>query len=134
MSYFNPNKTIILQIEVSFYEGLNASLFQKGPSGQQPVHFISRILTDTEKQWAVDRLRNSIIGTPIFTIITAHKFLIPMFNKVTFPPHIQKWIMETTTLDFKLKYKPVRNELDPHYQTTYQDTQCENIAEMAQNQ
>jgi len=127
MAYFDPNKQTTLRTEASFHEGLSAALFQKGPLGQQPIHFISRRLSDTEKRysqtekdalavkWAVTRLRNYLIGAPKFLIITAHKPLIPMFNKAEhrLPPRIEKWIMEITDFDFELKYEPGRNELDP---------------------
>lgn len=38
-----------------------------------------------------------------------------MFNKTAakLSPRLEKWIMETTDLDFELKYEPSRNELDP---------------------
>ena len=46
MAYFDPNKQTILRTEASFH----AMLFQKGPLGQQLIHFISRRLLDIEKQ------------------------------------------------------------------------------------
>ena len=63
----------------------------------------------------VIKLRNYLIGAPKFTIITAHKLLIPMFNKVKprLPPRMEKWIIEITDFDFELKYEPGRNEPDP---------------------
>lgn len=65
-------------------------------------------------KWAVTRLRNYLRGAPKFTI-TAHKALIPLFNKIKprLPPCIKKWIMEITDFDFEIKYEPGRNELDP---------------------
>ena len=52
MSYFDSNKQTTLRIETSFYEGLRAVLLQKGLLGQQPIHFISRVLLDTEKRYS----------------------------------------------------------------------------------
>ena len=61
------------------------------------------------------RQRNYLIEAPKFTIITAHKSLIPIFNKVKprLPPRIENWTMERTDFDFELEYEPGRNELDP---------------------
>lgn len=116
---FRFNKPIILWIEVSFHEV--PDYFRKDKEG------ISRSLIDTEKwysqiekdvlvaKWALAKLRNYIIVAPKFPITTAHKSLIPMFNKMAakLSPHLKKWIMETTDLDLELKYEPSRNELDP---------------------
>ena len=64
---------------------------------------------------SLTRLRNYLIGALKFTIITVHKPLISMFNKVKpkLSPHIEKWIMEMTDFDFELKHKLGRNKLDP---------------------
>ena len=40
MTFFDPNKPIILRTEASFNEGLSAALLQKTDKGIQPVHFI----------------------------------------------------------------------------------------------
>ena len=109
MTYFDPNKQTMLRTDASFHEGLSAALFQKGSLGQQPIHFISKRL-DMEKKiqphgknpfavkWAVTSLRNYSIGLPKFTIMTAHKLLMPMFIKVKprLPLRREKWIMEIT--------------------------------------
>ncbi|KAL9972425.1 hypothetical protein ACROYT_G018724 [Oculina patagonica] len=50
MASFDPSKSIILCTEASFNEGLSAALIQKTDRGIQPVHFISRRMTDTEKE------------------------------------------------------------------------------------
>ena len=126
MMYFDPAKPIILRTEASYNEGLSAGLFQPSDKGLRPVHFISRSLTDTEKRysqtekdalaikWATGRLRIYLSGAPRFTIITGHKPLIPMFEKIKqLPPRIEKWIMEIQDLDFTVKYEPGRDEQDP---------------------
>ena len=51
MAYFNPARPIV-RVEASFHEGLSAGLFQETGSGLQPVHFISRTMTDTEKRYS----------------------------------------------------------------------------------
>ena len=127
MAFFEPSKPIILRTEASFNEGLSAALLQKTDKGIQPVHFISRTMTDTEKRfsqtkkdalaikWAKERLRIYLLGAPRFRIVTAHKPLIPLFNKVKakVPPRIEKWIMEMQDVDYELVYEPGKDEADP---------------------
>ena len=54
MAYFDPKRPIVVQAEASFHEGLFAGLFQiqATPKGLQPVHFISRTMTDAEKRYS----------------------------------------------------------------------------------
>ena len=127
MAFFDPKRPIIMRSEASFHEGLAAGLFQETEKGVQPVHFISRALKDhetrysqTEKdalaiKWAKNRFSLYLLGAPRFKIITAHKPLIPMFNKETakLPPRIEKWVMDLQDVDFELIYEPGRDEKDP---------------------
>ena len=127
MAFFDPSKPIILHTEASFNEGLSAALLQKTDKGIQLVHFISRTMTETEKRysqtekdalaikWAKERLRIYLLGAPRFRIVTAHKPLIPLFNKVKakVPPRIEKWIMEMQDVDYELVYEPGKDEADP---------------------
>ncbi|VDI75081.1 Hypothetical predicted protein [Mytilus galloprovincialis] len=126
MAYFNPTRPIVLRCEASFNEGLSAGLFQHTPRGTQPVHYISRTMTDTEKRysqtekdalsikWAKNRFSIYLLGAPKFKIITAHKPLIPMFNKTTIklPPRIEKWVMDMQDVDYELIYEPGKDEAD----------------------
>ena len=127
MVYFNPSRQIIVRTEASYNEGLAAGLFQETNRGIQPVHFISRSMTETEKRysqmekdalairWAKNRFSMYLLGAPRFKIITAHKPLLPMFNKATskVPPRIEKWIMDMQDTDFELVYEPGRDAADP---------------------
>ena len=127
MAFFNPNRPIILRCEASFNEGLSAGLFQQTPRGIQPVHFISRTMTETEKRysqtekdalairWAKNRFSVYLLGAPKFKIVTAHKPLIPMFNKMStkLPPRIEKWVMDMQDVDFEVVYEPGKDEADP---------------------
>ena len=127
MAFFDPSKPIILRTEASFNEGLSAALLQKTDRDIQPVHFISRTMTETEKRysltekdalaikWAKERLRIYLLGAPRFRIVTAHKPLVPLFNKVKakVPPRIEKWIMEMQDVDYELVYEPGKDEVDP---------------------
>lgn len=49
IAFFNPKLPMMVRTEASYNEGLSAGLFQKREKGWQPVNFISRTLTDTEK-------------------------------------------------------------------------------------
>ena len=85
MIYFNPKRPIVVRVEASYHDKLSAGLFQKNGSGLQPVHYISRTMTDTEKRysqtekdalairWAKNRFKMYLLGAPRFKIITAHK-------------------------------------------------------------
>ena len=92
MAYFDPGKPIILHTEASFNEGLSAALLHQTDKGIQPVHFISRTMTDTKRRysqtekdvlaikWAKEKLGRYLLVTPSFRIVTAHKPLLPLFN------------------------------------------------------
>ena len=83
---------------------------------KQPIHFISRTLTDVEQRysqtekdalcvkWAKDRFSMYLMGAPRFTIVTAHKPLLPLFNKATakLPPRIEKWVMDMQDVDYEM--------------------------------
>ena len=127
MIYFNPNKPIVVRAEASFHDGLSAGLFQDIGKGLQPVHFISHTITETEKRysqtekdalavrWANNRFRMYLLGAPKFKIITGHKPLLSMFNKVTakLPPRIEHWVMDMQDVDYELIYEPGKDEQDP---------------------
>ena len=95
MVYFNQNRPVVVRVEASYHDGLSARLIQKNGSGLQPVHCISRTMTDTAKRysqtgkdalairWAKNQFKMYLLGVPRFKFITAHKPLLPMFNKAT---------------------------------------------------
>ena len=127
MAFFYPSKPIILRTEASFNEGLSVALLQETDRGIQLVHFISRTMIETEKRysqtekdalaikWAKERLRIYQLEAPRFRIVTAHKPLVPLFNKVQakVPPRIEKWIIEIQDVDYELVYEPEKDETDP---------------------
>ena len=125
--FFNPHKPIVVRAEASYHDGLSAGLFQDIGKGLQPVHFVSRTMTDTEKRysqtekdalavrWAKNRFRMYLLGAPKFKIITGHKPLLSMFNKATakLPPRIERWVMDMQDVDYELIYEPGKDEQDP---------------------
>ena len=52
MASFNPDRPLIVRAEASYHEGLSAGLFQEMEKGLQPVHFISRTMTEVEKRYS----------------------------------------------------------------------------------
>ena len=52
MAYFNPARPIVVRVESNFHEGLSAGIIQETGIGLQPVQFISRTMTDTEKLYS----------------------------------------------------------------------------------
>ena len=72
--------------------GLGGGLFQKTAHGYQPVHYVSRTLTETERKYAqierealavefsTNRLQMYLLGSQEFQRATDHKPLIPIFN------------------------------------------------------
>ena len=66
-------------------------------------------------KWAYKRLRIYLLGAPRFRIVTAHKPLIPLFDRVNtkVPPSIEKWIMEMQDVDYELVYEPGKDEMTP---------------------
>ena len=127
IAFFHPERPTMVRTEASYNEGLSAGLFQRTERGWQPVHFISRTLTDVERRysqtekdalcvkWAKDRFSMYLIGAPRFTIVTAHKPLLPLFNKATakLPPRIEKWVMDMQDVDYEMRYEPRKDEADP---------------------
>ena len=54
-------------------------------------------------KWAKNRLRVYLLGEPRFHIVTAHKPLLPSFNKAkaTMPHKMEKWrVMEMQNVDY----------------------------------
>ena len=127
MAFFNPKLPLMVRVEASYNEGLSAGLFQQSAKGWQPVHFISQSLTDVEKRysqtekdalcvkWAKVRFGMYLQDAPRFTIVTAHKPLLPMFSKPSakLPPRIERWVMDMQDVDFEMKHEPGRDGLDP---------------------
>ena len=95
--------------------------------GLRPVHFKSRTMTPTEKRYnqtekrllaihcAKKRYSMYLLGTTKFQIITAHKPLLPLFNKasIKLPPWIEKWVMGMQDVHFEPTYEPGKDDTDP---------------------
>lgn len=127
MAFFDPRKPTLVRTEASFNEGIAAGLFQKTGADWKPVDFRSRALSPSEKNysqtekdaltilWAKNKFHMYLLGAPKFRIVTAHKSLLPMFNKPTakLPPRITKWVMDMQDADYEVVYEPGKDEADP---------------------
>ncbi|XP_013396147.1 uncharacterized protein LOC106163177 [Lingula anatina] len=56
-----------------------------------------------------------------FSIIEAHKPLVPMFNKAQakLPPRTEKLVMDLQDVDYEVVYEPGKNDADPDYLSRY---------------
>ena len=102
--------------------GLGAVLVQRASKAEpfRPVMFKSRGLKDEETRyssterealairWAAKKLRNYLLGAPTFRIVTDHRPLTYMFNKVSgdLPPRVEKFAMDIQELEYELVYRP----------------------------
>ena len=100
--------------------GLGGGLFQKTQNDYQPVHFVSRTLTDTERRYsqieretlavgfATSRLQMYLLGGKHFQLATDLKPLLPLFNnpQAKLPPRIERLIMKMKNLDFTMIHIP----------------------------
>ena len=124
LALFDPNLETTLSVDASSY-GLGAVLLQKQASGNlQPVAFISRSMTPTEKRyaqiemealaftWACERLSDYLVGLK-FHIQTDHKPLVPLFSSKDLeelPVRVQRFRMRMMRYDFTISHIP-GNEL-----------------------
>ena len=94
--------------------GLRGRLFQKTAHDYQPVNYVSRTLTETERKYAqIERealavefstnlLQMYLLGSQEFQISMDYKPLIPIINNpsVKLPPRLERLRMKTQHLDF----------------------------------
>ena len=100
--------------------GVGRGLFQKTEKGYQPVHFVSRSLTEAEKRYSqiehealaaeftTNRLHMYLLGADHFELATDHKPLLPIFNnsRAKLPLRIERMVMKMQNLDFTAVYIP----------------------------
>ena len=102
--------------------GLGGGLFQKNGKGFQPVHYVSRTLTDTEKRYSqierealaaeftTTRFQMYLLGAPKFKLATDHK---PLLNNPTakLPPRIERLALKMQNLDFEVIHIPGKTNM-----------------------
>lgn len=115
LSYFDPNKQLVLQVDSS-KDGIGACLVQEG----HPIAFASRSLTDTEQAYAqIEKELNAIVfgltkfhfyvyGRKNVLIQTDHKPLVSIaskpVNKVS--PRLQRMQLKILKYDIDISYLP----------------------------
>ena len=121
---YHPERATLIICDGS-PEGLGGGLFQKTEQGFQPVHYVSRTLTDTEKRYSqierealaveftTTRLQMYLLGVPKFQLATDHKPLLPLFINPTakLPPRIERLALKMQNLDFKMIHIPGKSNM-----------------------
>ena len=120
LALFDLNLETTLSADASSY-GLGAVLLQKQVTGQlQPVAYISRSMTPTERRyaqierealaftWACERLSDYLVGLQ-FHIQTDHKPLVPLFSSKDLeelPVRVQRFRMRMMRFNFTISHVP----------------------------
>ena len=116
LSYFNPEKETVVQVDACTY-GLGAALLQDG----KPIAFASKSLTETESRYAnierellavvfgAQRFHTYIYGKH-FTVESDHKPLemISLKNLTAAPPRLLTMLLKLQGYDMTIKYRPGR--------------------------
>ena len=120
LALFDPSLPTVLSADASCY-GLGAVLLQRQSTGNlQPVAYISRSMTPTERRyaqiekealaftWACERLADYLVGME-FHIQTDHKPLVPLFSSKhleELPLRVQRFRMRMMRFRFTISHVP----------------------------
>ena len=117
LTYFDPRKEIILQVDASL-KGLGATLIQDN----KPVAFASKSLTDVETRYAnIEReLLAVVYGCEKFhTYLFGHRFTVHSDHKplesihlkhlTAAPPRLQRMLLRLQPYDLVIRYQPGKN-------------------------
>ena len=128
MPYLNPARPIVVRVEANFLEGFSAELFRNTGSGLQPVHFISRTMTDTEKRYSQTEKDALYIGQRTDSTLTSLEHQSSRSSQPTShcshclkkkktvmrpPLGIDKRVMRMQDVDSELIYEPGKDNVDP---------------------
>lgn len=109
------NRPFVVETDASGI-GIAAVLLQASPEELRPVSFISRVLTEAEKQytvqeweclavvWAVDKFRPYLEFTE-FEIHCDHSSLSWMFHTDQASPRVKRWVLRLQGLNCKVKHR-----------------------------
>ncbi|KAL9967831.1 hypothetical protein ACROYT_G026128 [Oculina patagonica] len=114
LTYFDPRKEIILQVDASL-KGLGAALMQDS----KPVAFASKALTDVETRYAnierellavvygCEKFHTYLFGHS-FTVHSDHKPLesIHLKHLTAAPPRLQRMLLRLQPYDLVIRYQP----------------------------
>jgi hypothetical protein len=124
LAHYDVNKPTIVATDASC-SGLGAVLYQLHGDKRRPVCFISRSLTDAEKNyatiekealavsWACERLAEYVLGMD-FLVETDHKPLVPLLSTTEIakmPPRIQRFRLRLTRFSPKISHVPGKNQV-----------------------
>ena len=112
LSFFDPNKQIVVQTDAS-KQGLGAVILQDN----LPVVFVSRTLTDTETRYSqieleflaivfgLTRLRKYLLGTN-FLLMTDHKPIVQIMGKPidSLSNRLQRWLVAIQHFSFSVRH------------------------------
>ena len=121
LSTYDPSLPTVVSADASSF-GLGAVLQQKQPSGNtlRPIAYISRALTDTERNyaqiekealavtWACERFQNYLTGLH-FHVETDHKPLVPLLSNKPLdqlPIRVQRFRLRMMRFDFSITHVP----------------------------
>lgn len=111
LAYFDPHKHTSIHVDASPV-GIAGMLSQDG----RPIAYASRSLTDVEQRysqterealavvWACEHFHVYVMGSD-FTVVTDHKPLLGIWDKINPPTRIARWALRLTPYTFKLIYK-----------------------------
>ena len=125
LAHYSPQYKTTVAADAS-NAGVGAVLMQNQPDGKRrPVAYISRSLTDSEKNyaviekealaatWAVERFAEYLLGMD-FTIETDHKPLIPLLSSkdiTSMPPRIQRFRLRLMRFSPEVVHVPGKNQI-----------------------
>ena len=127
MPYLNPARPIVVRVEANFLEGFSAELFRNTGSGLQPVNFISRTMTDTEKRYSQTEKDALYIGQRTDSTLTSLEHQNSRSSQPTShcshclkkktvmrpPLGIDKRVMGMQDVDCELIYETGKDNADP---------------------
>jgi hypothetical protein len=125
LAHYNPQRPTVIAADAS-NNGIGAVMWQIQPDGsRRPVCFISRSLSDTEKNyaviekealavtWACERLTEYVQGLDLL-IETDHKPLVTLLGKAELhkvPPRIQRFRLRLMRYHIKVVHVPGKNQI-----------------------
>ena len=125
LAHYSTERETFLATDAS-NAGLGAVLFQtQDDKSRRPVCYISRSLTDAERNyaviekealavtWACERLSEYLLGLS-FTVETDHKPLVPLMSTTEvakMPPHIQRFRIRLMRFSPNVTHVPGKNQI-----------------------
>ena len=122
LCHYNSKLPIELHVDACG-TGLGAVIGHRLEKEFHPIHYISRLLSDTEKRYSttdqealciaysIDKFKRYLVGIP-FTIFTDHKALTWIKSKTKLPDRLHRFSLELQAYDYTIEYKPGRLNTD----------------------